>query len=417
MLSLAEAKKLVLEKVSLLPAEEVSLVESVGRISAQTLYSDVDISPFDHAAMDGFALNYTDIEKATSDNPITLRVIDEVPAGSVFEGKLEPGETVRIMTGAQTPQGATAVVKYEDVLYPDGGNGRKGELVSFVAPAKPNANIRQKGEEVCAGGVVVEQGERIGAAGAGFMASCGITKVSVYNRPKVGIISIGSELVSPSEPLEPGCIRDGNSYALAACVNLAGGIPEFLGIVADNKAELASLISEASNTFDFIITSGGASDGDFDFIKPVVEELGTLYMTQVSMRPGKAQTFGLVKGVPVFGLPGNPAAAYCGFELIIRPALKKMQGFCNLERPVVTAQLEGDRKKKHSRKLFLRASLHKDKTGALWVKPATNQSSGLFSTLQRGNCLAVIPSDVHELSHGDTVTCILLDVEEGVLLP
>ena len=184
----------------------------------------------------------------------------------------------------------------------------------------------------------------------------------------------------------------------------------------DSLESLKAAVLAATETYDFVVTSGGASNGDFDFIKPCVEQTGELLMTTVNMRPGKAQTFGVVNGTPVFGLPGNPAAAYCGFEMLIRPALRKMQGYTNLERPRVRARLVRDTKKKDPRRIYLRATLTKDENGAYQVEPAKNQSSGLFGVIQRSNCLAVMPEGGEGRTAGSELECILLDVSEDVCL-
>ena len=232
----------------------------------------------------------------------------------------------------------------------------------------------------------------------------------------MAIISIGSELVDPTEVPTPGKIRNSNSYALAACAQAAGAVPTILPIVEDTKEALAAAVSTAVDQYDFVVTSGGASNGDFDFIKPVVSELGELLMTTVNMRPGKAQTFGVVRGTPVFGLPGNPAAAYVGFEMIIRPALRKMQGCAHFERPSVMAKLSRDVKKKDPRRIFLRGTLYKDEGGDYVVAPAKNQSSGLFGVIQRSNCMAILPEGLDSRTAGSPVQCVLLDVSEEVSL-
>lgn len=417
MTSVEEALECVLSHVKLLEIETVPLLESVGRVAAKDLVSDCDITPFDHSAMDGFAVRREDLINASKDNPVVCRVIAEVPAGSTYTGPIRAGEVVRIMTGAPVPADADAVVKYEIVDYLD-GDGRKGSNVSFSQPAKKDENIRMKGEEISQGEVAVSSGEVISAAGVGFLASCGVVEVPVYRRPRVAVVPIGSELLSPEKPLEAGCIRDSNSYAMAACVSQAGGIPVRLPIVPDDEENLASVIKQAAQEFDFIITTGGASNGDYDFIKPVVEQLGELYLTLVNMRPGKAQTFGLVDGTPVFGLPGNPAAAYCGFEVLIRQALRKMQGYTAFQRPTIKARLVGNRKKKDPRRIYLRAVLSRDENGELVVTPAKNQSSGLFSTLQRANCLAILPegAEVNPVPDGTMIECVLLEVEEGTVI-
>ncbi|WP_080800073.1 molybdopterin molybdotransferase MoeA [Arabiibacter massiliensis] len=415
MISLEEARALVLAQVKALPAETVPVLEAVGRVAAADLRSDIDIAPFAHSAMDGFALRAEEIAQASADAPVELDVVAEIAAGDVFEGSIEAGQCVRIMTGAPVPDAADSVVKYEivDVVT---GDGKAGSRVAFAAPTAVRSNVRDAGEEARAGEVVVGCGEVIGTAGVGFLAGCGIVEVPTHRKPRVAVIAIGSELVPPTEVPGPGKIRNSNSYALAACVQAAGGVPVVLPIVEDTHEALAAAVRAAAADYDFVVTSGGASNGDFDFIKPVVEELGQLLMTTVNMRPGKAQTFGLVDGTPVFGLPGNPAAAYVGFEMIVRPALRKMQGFSRFERPVVKARLAHDAKKKDPRRIFLRSTLSKDADGAYVATPAKNQSSGLFGPIQRSNCMVVLPEGLESRTAGSLVECVLLDVNEEVVL-
>ena len=412
MISLEEARALVLSQVEALPVETVSILDAVGRVAAADLRSDIDISPFAHSAMDGFAVRADDLAAASEDAAVELDVIAEVAAGETYDGPMASGQCVRIMTGAPVPDDADAVVKYE-VVGVVSGDGKPGSRVSFSHPAQPRANIREAGEEAKAGEVIVEAGEVISTAGVGFLAGCGILDVPIYRRPRVAVAAIGSELVNPDELPTAGKIRNSNSYALAACVQAAGGVPTILPIVEDTHEALAQVVREATCDYDFVITSGGASNGDFDFIKPVVEDLGELLMTTVNMRPGKAQTFGIVQGTPVFGLPGNPAAAYVGFEMIIRPALRKMQGYTHFERPRVVAKLSRDVKKNHPRRIFLlRSTLYKNDEGDYVVAPAKNQSSGLFGVIQRSNCMAIMPEGLESRSAGSLIECVLLDVAE-----
>ena len=415
MISLEEARALVLSHVRPLPVETVPVLGAVGRVAAADLASDIDIAPFAHSAMDGFAVRASELAEASPESPVELDVTAEVAAGDVFEGVIGAGQCVRIMTGAPLPTDADAVVKYE-VVDAVSGDGKPGSRVAFRAPADVRANVREAGEEARAGEVVVGRGEVVGTAGVGFLASCGITEVPTYRRPRVAVIAIGSELVAPTEVPAPGKIRNSNSYALAACAQAAGAVPVVLPIVEDTHEALAAAVRDAAASYDFVVTSGGASNGDFDFIKPVVEELGQLLMTTVNMRPGKAQTFGLVDGTPVFGLPGNPAAAYVGFEMIVRPALRKMQGFSRFERPVVKARLSTDAKKRDPRRIFLRSTLSKDAAGDYVVAPAKNQSSGLFGPIQRSNCMAILPEGLESRTAGSVVECVLLDVSEEIVL-
>lgn len=414
MLSPEAARELVLEHVRLLPVVSAGLLDAVGRVAACDLHSDIDVAPFDHSAMDGFAVKCSDLAAASEDVPVVLDVIAEEPAGAFFEGAIESGQCVRIMTGAPLPADADSVVKYEIVDVVE-GDGRMGSRVAFRSPTKMRSNVRSAGEEARAGGVIVQAGEIIGAAGVGFLASCGVMCVQTYARPKVAILATGSELVDASEVPTPGKIRNSNGYAIAACVQRAGGEPVLCAIVEDTEEALGEAVLKAARETDFVVTTGGAANGDYDFIKKVVGNLGELYMATVNMRPGKAQTFGIVEGTPVFGLPGNPAAAYIGFELLVRPALRKMQGYSAFSHQMVKARLSRDVKKRDPRRIYMRSTLTKDERGYV-VTPAENQSSGLFGVIQRSNCLAIMPEGVQGRTEGSMVECVLLDIPEEMVL-
>ena len=379
MISLEEARALVLSHAAPLPVETVPVLDAVGRVAAADLKSDIDISPFAHSAMDGFAVRAAELAEASQEAPVELDVVAEIAAGDVFEGSIEAGQCVRIMTGAPMPDDADSVVKYEivDVVT---GDGKPGSRVAFSAPTAVRSNVREAGEEAKAGETVVSKGEVIGSAGVGFLAGCGIVEVPTHRRPRVAIISIGSELVDPAVVPTPGKIRNSNSYALAACAQAAGAAPVILPIVEDTKEALAAAVSAAADAYDFVVTSG------------------------------------VVQGTPVFGLPGNPAAAYVGFEMIIRPALRKMQGYAHFERPSVMAKLSRDVKKKDPRRIFLRGTLYKNDEGEYVVAPAKNQSSGLFGVIQRSNCMAILPEGLDSRTAGSLVQCVLLDVSEEVSL-
>ncbi len=415
MISVEEARDVVLSHVDLLPSERVPLLDALGRVAASPCASDIDVAPFAHSAMDGFALRASQIAQASEGAPVQLAVIAEIGAGSVHDGPIGETECVRIMTGAELPEAADSVVKYEvvDVVT---GDGKSGSVVSFASPCQTGSNVRAAGEEAHAGDVVLEAGDVIGAAGMGCLASCGITEVETYRRPKVAIMATGSELVPPVQVPGPGHIRESNSQAMAACALEAGGVPLVMPIVPDTYDDLRHAVTEAVKDADFVITTGGAANGDYDFIKQVVADAGEVYMTQVNMRPGKAQTFGKVDGTPVFGLPGNPAAAYCGFQMLIRPALRKMQGFRALSFPRIRARLTQDVKKKDPRRILLRSTYVKTADGAYEVTPAKNQSSGLFGVIQRSNCMAIMPEGLTPAQAGDEVECIVMGVPEETVL-
>ncbi len=413
---LNEALEIVLSHIDAVDVETVDLLDAAGRVAAEDLACDIDNAPFSASGMDGFAVRASQLESASEDHPVELDVIAEVAAGDWYEGSFEEGQCLRIMTGAPVPECADSVVKYEIVGVVE-GDGKPGSRVSFTAPVKLGNNVRQPGEEARAGEVVVHAGEVINSGGIGFLASCGVVKVPTYAHPKVAIMATGSELVDPSEVPTKGKIRNSNSSALAACVIEAGGVPVILPIVKDTYDALADAVSAAVKEYDFVITTGGAANGDFDFIKPVVDELGELYLTTVNLRPGKAQTFGLVEGVPVFGLPGNPAAAYMGFQLLVRPMLRKMQGYTRFDRVKVKAKLSRAVKaKRDSRMTMMRATIQKDGEGSYIATPMDKQSSGLFGPLQKSNALIVIPRGDVGHEEGDVVDCVILDVSEEVVL-
>ena len=415
MLSLEEARELVLSQVKPLEVETIGLLDVVGRIAAADLKSDIDVAPFAHSSMDGFALRAEQIANASPQAPVELDVIAEVPAGSHYDGPIEEGQCVRIMTGAVVPEAADSIVKYEIVGIVS-GDGRTGSSVSFTQPTDLHSNVRNAGEEAHAGDIVMHAGEIIHPAGVGFLASCGVIEVPTYRRPRIAIIATGSELVEPSTVPTQGKIRNSNSYALAACALSAGAIPEVRPIVVDKFDVLRDAVLSCTEDFDFIVTSGGAADGDFDFIKQVVEDAGELLMTTVNMRPGKAQTFGIVNGTPVMGLPGNPAAAYLGFEMIIRPALRKMQGYTHFDHTIVKARLMRETRKKDTRRFFLRGTLTRGEDGMYEAVTASNQSSGLFGPIQRANCFVILPEGTGVFQVGDIVDCVVLDIPEEVAL-
>ena len=280
--------------------------QAAGLPLAEDAVADIDISPFANSAMDGYAVRTVDLGAATGDSPVTLSVVGHEAAGHVFEGMISAGETVRIMTGAPVPEGADAVVKYEIVEVLD-GDGNEGSHVGFSATAKVGENVRSAAEEAHAGDVVLHAGEIVAPAGAGLLASAGYASVKVHAAPRVGIISLGTELVAPSELPARGQIRDSNSSALMAEALDAGAEPSFYGIAPDDEQTISELVHRAVRECDFVITSGGASAGDYDYVTALVQHEGEVLFDRISMRPGKAITFGLLGGKPYLGLSGNPA--------------------------------------------------------------------------------------------------------------
>lgn len=413
-ISIEEARNIVKEHIKLNPTETVLVTEAVGRIVAHDLVSDIDVTPFDDSAMDGFAVITSDLAQASDNNPVTLTCVDHIGAGGVFEGTLQSGQTARIMTGALVPEGADAIVKIEDVAFT--GEGSIGDAITFRAPTKLGHNIRKAGEEAKAGDVVVEAGELITAAGAGLLAACGNLYVDVYKRPMVGLISIGSELVEADEVPGRGMIRNSNVWAMQAYVAQAGGMAKVYPTVPDDVDAIKAVYLQAVSECDLVVSTGGACLGDFDLTPGILMELGTMHFERVSVKPGKSQPFGEINGTPVFVLSGNPAASSMGFELYVRLAMRAMQGYTQLDRPTVKARITCDIRKKDPRVFLERAVLSRASDGGFEVVTLKNQSSALFGALQRCNCFAVIPEGLDGVRAGDEVTCIVCAADESLPL-
>lgn len=416
LIPLEDAQAIVLSHVNRTEVVEIPAWQAAGLPLAEDAVADIDISPFANSAMDGYAVRSADLTQASDEAPVTLDVIGHEAAGHVFEGAIGAGETVRIMTGAPVPEGADAVVKYEIVDVLD-GDGNEGSRARFSAPAKVGENVRSAAEEAHAGDVVMHAGEVVAPAGAGLLASAGYASVKVHAAPRVGIISLGTELVAPSKVPARGQIRDSNSSALMAEALDAGAEPVFYGIAPDDEQAIAELVHRATRECDFVITSGGASSGDYDYVTALVRREGEVLFDRISMRPGKAITFGLLGGKPYLGLSGNPAAAYVGFEMLARPAIRKMRGFAEGARPVQRAALTHGVKKRQDRRFFDRATVLRDpETDELLVTEAKTQNSALLGTMQRANCLLRIDEGPCELKAGDVVDVVRVDLPEGTVL-
>lgn len=417
MIPVEEARERVLnlarEERFRMPVETVDLFDAVGRVAARDLTSDIDVTPFDNTAMDGFAIVASSVESATADSPIELEIIDWVGAGAVSDKVVAPGQAIRIMTGAIMPEGADAVVKIEDTAFTE--DGGIGQTVCISAPVT-SSNIRKAGEEAKAGDVVVHKDEVIRPATIGLLASTGNMTVDVYARPKVGILSIGSELIAPPAKPEPGKIRDANSFVLGAYARELGCEVVIYPIVADDEESIRAAFEKAIAECDFVVSSGGASNGDFDYAIETVRNLGDIVFDCVNVRPGKAQAFGSVGNTLVEVLSGNPAAAAVGFQLFARPALRAMQGFAELDRPVSEAILSEQTRKKDKRQFYQRAHLEKDENGKLKACQERSQSSALLSEMKRSSVLVELPPGTGLYEAGAKVRCIHLDIDEGVVI-
>jgi molybdopterin molybdotransferase len=416
MLTVEEARISVLERIVRLESERVPVLESLGCVLAADVVSDVDVAPFDNSAMDGYAVRAADTAGATGDAPVILRVADHIAAGSMPQVAVGVGEASRIMTGAPTPEGADSIVMVEDTEGLEAG-GSTGGTVAIKRPATFGDHIRHAGEDVRAGETVLHAGEVVNAASIGLMATLGTTMPQVYRRPRVAIISTGDELVGIEQTPGPGHIRNSNSFSLAAQVIAAGGVPCVLGIARDNEVDTRALLGRAPE-FDLMVTTGGVSMGDFDVVKTVLQQIGKLDFWKVAMRPGAPQTYGTIGGTPFFGLPGNPTSTMVGFELFVRPAIRKMRGFTTLDRPRVQAVLAEDARKKSDRRYFMRGILTRIEASGpgapvYEARLSGRQSSALLTSMHRANCLISLPAGLSSVSAGSVVECIRLDQEEG----
>lgn len=397
-LSVAEALEAVLEEARPLGAETVAAADALGRVLAEPVASSRDLPPADNSAMDGYALRARDATAA----PVVLSVAGEVAAGEVAGGSLEPGQAVRIFTGAPIPPGADCVVRQEDTQ-------REGDRVRLLRAPELGEHVRRAGEDVAAGESVLEPGSVLGAAHLGMLASLGRTVVSVRRRPRVAILSGGDELVEPDGDVSGGRIVASNSYSLAAQCRQAGAESFYLGIARDDPADLEQRLRAALGA-DVLVSSAGVSVGDRDHVRPVLEKLGcAMRFWGVLMKPGFPLVFGRFDPGPlVFGLPGNPVSAMVTFEQFVRPALLTLQGYTRRFRPRVRARLTETLRKPAGRLHFVRVEL--ERCGdEIRARPTGNQSSGVLRSMTRAHGLLVFPADATELSEGDEASVQVLD--------
>jgi molybdopterin molybdotransferase len=400
----AEAQAAVLEATPVLEPETVATADAVGRVLAEPVASGRTLPPADCSAMDGYAARRADLESASRDAPGALRVVYEVAAGSQAPRALAAGESARIFTGAPLPPGADCVVRQEDT------EASGDEVRIFVSP-RPREHVREAGEDVAVGDVVLEAGHVVRAPEIGLLASLGRSVVVVHQRPRVAILSGGDELVEPDGDVAGGRIVSSNSYTLSVQCDEAGADAVYLGIARDRPEELERFL-RAGMRADCIVTSAGVSVGDHDYVRPVLEKLGCrLDFWGVKMKPGFPLAFGAFEGERgplVFGLPGNPVSASVTFEQFVRPALRKMTGQRALFRATLRARLEGDLDKKPGRLHFVRVRLRRE--GDEVVATATgNQSSGVLRSLTLAQGLLIFPEDASALRSGDSVSVQVLD--------
>ncbi|MEW6126752.1 MAG: gephyrin-like molybdotransferase Glp [Acidobacteriota bacterium] len=398
MITVDQALEIILHRVAPLGSESVALDAVYRRTLAEEVIADMDLPPFNRARMDGYALRAEDAQTA----PVTLKLIGEIAAGASFNGEIKPGEAIKIFTGAPVPAGATAVQKVE-VTESD------ALTVTIKEPVKPGQFITPRASEINAGETITRAGRRIDAAEMAVLASFGYPQVKVFRRPRVAVLSTGSELVEVSQKPVEAQIRNSNSYSIAAYVERAGGVVENLGTVIDTPEATREALLKAFEHRDVVITSGGVSMGDYDLVKATLKELGAeIYFDKVIIRPGKPTVFARRDDTWFFGLPGNPVSTSVTFNVFARPALRILQGDSEPLLPTIHAELVSGIKDASSRRSFLPARLFVKDGRALVESLKWGGSSDLVAFMN-ANALIIAREQVHEIAAGSLVEVLTLN--------
>ncbi len=403
MRSVEEHLSTILELVQPLPPYEQPLMEAIGLPICQDVVSSIDLPTFDNSAMDGYACRRADLMNAGENNPIRLPVVGESAAGQSKAYALSEGQAVKIMTGAPLPAGADCVVPIE---WTDGGRAN----VSIMRLPGQGQHVRPRGEDVRAGDLLLAEGTRLGPRQAAVLAATGHAQVSARPRPRIVVLSTGSELREPGTPLGFDSIYDCNSFAISAAVRQAEAIAYRVGIVTDDPHELTDTLSDQLVRADIVVTSGGVSKGDYDVVKDVLGRLGTVQFHEIAMQPGKPQGFGTIgeDDTPIFTLPGNPVSAYISFEVFVLPAIRLMMGMLPYRRPLVRAVCKAGFASPDGRRQFVRGAFEVTGEGAE-VTPIGGHGSHLIGSLALSNALIVVPEETTSVDEGATVDVMVLD--------
>ncbi len=401
-----QALGLILDHVRPRPAQRLPLEQVLGLAVAEDQRSPSTVPPFTNSAMDGYAVRAADLAEACGTHPIRLHVLGDLAAGGVARCAVGPGQALRIMTGAPMPEGADSVVPVEDTI--------RGEAwVQMDRPLRAGIHIRLAGEDLRQGQLLVSAGQGLRPGEIGVLAAAGMASLPVHPRVRVAVLTTGDELVDVSEPPGPGRIRDANIHAVCAQVFACGAIPVPFPRVPDHRETLMEVLRQALEN-DVVLTTGGISVGDYDFMKAMLEELGAeRVFWKVAQKPGGPLGFWMLGGTPIFGLPGNPVAAMLMVEEYVRPALRKLMGFTNLYRPVAEAILEGGWSGKvgDKRTTFLRVTTRRE-AGVLRARLTGPQGSGILSSMLLANALAVIPEGSDRVEPDGTVWLHLTEEAE-----
>jgi molybdopterin molybdotransferase len=400
MIAVEEAQERVVAEVEPLGVEEVPFADAHGRVLREDVHATYDVPQKDNTAMDGYAVRAADIAAATTDAPVTLKVIEDLPAGTVAAQQVEPGTAIRIMTGALMPDGSDTVAHVE---ITDAGD----ESVRVFSALKRGTNIRKRGEDMHTGDVVLRDGTPLHAAEIGVLASVQRASVRVGRRPTVAILSTGDEIIDVGDAIAPGKVVNSNSYSLAALTREAGAIPRMIGIVRDTREATIAAIESALES-DFIISSGGVSVGAYDFVKDALDALGAeTKFWQVAMKPGKPVVLSRLRGRLYFGLPGNPVSCMVSFLLFIAPAIRKAMGqTANLLPPIVQTRVLASLKSRGDRRNYMRVRVVA-RDGELVSQPMTSQGSGVSTSMVQANGLVIVETGVTAVAAGTLVPTVL----------
>lgn len=409
LLSVHDAQLRMLESIKSVNEETIPLSMAYDRVLSSVIKAPIDFPTFTNSSMDGFAVRSMDLEDAAPNSPVTLEVIGDIPAGSVPDGSISVGQSMRIMTGAMLPDGSDAVVPVEDtdIEYRHAATPLPKNITIYRS-VPPGAYIRTVGQDFKTDEIVIEVNSQLRAQEIGFLAMIGVSKVPVFCQPKVAVLSSGDELIPVGEPLINGKIHDSNAYMLKGLVKKYGSVVMDLGIVRDNLDDVKVNLDKAVETgVDLILSSAGVSVGAYDFVRSVVESYGKLDFWRVNMRPGKPLAFGDYTGVPIIGLPGNPVSAFVGFEIFVKPLLERLAGLkARVRRPVrvkTTHPIESDGRESYLRALIMQRD-------GFWEAELTgHQGSGNLRSLVAANALLIIPSEVKFLPSGTEVDAWILD--------
>ena len=399
LLTVAQARERILDRVAALDSETVALPEARGRVLAEEIRSERDVPPFANSAMDGYAVRARDVAQASAAQPVRLRVLGEIRAGAAPPGSVQPQTALRIMTGAMIPDGSDAVVRVEDTAEHDG-------TVDVRVPVAAGTSLRAAGSDLHRGDLLATAGRVVTPGLIGVLASAGRAAMQCVRRPRVLVLTTGDELREPGEALGPGQITNTNRYTLLAAVQDAGGIVIDAGVARDERGDLIERLGAAGDA-DLVVTTGGVSMGAYDLVRGLLEEREAVTFWQVALRPGKPLMFATVGGVPLIGLPGNPVSTLVAFELFVRPALLKLQGRTDLERPRLTAIAEEPLHNPPHLEQYFRGIARHD--GArLLVRLTGDQGSHVLRSMADANCLVVVPLGTSEVAAGSPVEILPL---------